>query len=91
MVDDDVYENSRAGRMRGGREFAELFNAGRAFVELDKRGVNGGQVERGVGAAAAPEARVGRGRGMHGQQMDYFATELVDDVRELRGEVAEFS
>ena len=91
VVDDDVNEDARAERMRGVGEFAKLVNAGGALVELDERGIHGGQIQRGIRTAETAEARVGRRRRMHRQQMENAAAELVDDERQLAGEVAEFS
>ena len=91
VVDDNVYENSRAKRMRGAGEFAELVNARGAFVELHQRGIHRCQIERGVGASETAKARVGRRHRMHGQKMNDFAAKFIDDERQLPGEVAEGS
>ena len=88
VIDDDVDEYPRPERVRGVGELAELINAGRAFVELDERGIHGGQIQRGIRTAETAEARVGRGRRMHGQQMNDPATEPIHDMRQLFGEVA---
>ena len=48
VVDDDVNEDPRAERMRGVSEFAKLVNAGGALVEFHERGINGGQIQRGI-------------------------------------------
>ena len=72
-------------------QLAKLVNAGGAFVKLDERGINGGQIERGIRAAETAEARIGRWRRMHRQQVDDAAAELVDDERQLFCQVTEFS
>ena len=77
--------------MRGPGEFAKLVHAGGALVEFDQRRINGGQVQRGIGTAETPEARIGGGRGMDRQQMQDAAAELIDDVRQLAGEVAKLA
>ena len=91
VVDDDVNENAQAKRMRCESQLAKLIDAGGALVELGKRGINGGQIKRGVRASETSEAGVSRGRRMHRQQMQNAAAELVCNVRQLFCEVAEFS
>ena len=76
VVDDDVEKHARAERMRGVGQFAKLVNAGGAFVKLDERGINGGQIQRGIRTAETSEARVGRRRRMDRQQMQDAAAEL---------------
>ena len=91
VIDDDVNEDARAELMRGGSEFAKLVNAGGALIKFDKRRIHRRQIQRGIRTAETTEARVGRRRRMHRQQMNDAAAEFLDDVRQLAGEVAEFS
>ena len=91
VVDDDVEEHARAQRMRVAGKFAKLVHAGGALVKFNQRRVNGRHVKRGIRAAETAEARIGRRRGMNRQQMDDAATELLNDVRQLAGEVAQFA
>src|SRR4029077_16228084 len=91
MVDDDVNEHARTERVRGMGKFAKLVDAGGAFIELHKRGVNCCQVERGIRTAKTAETRVSRRCRMDRQQMKNAAAEFVDDMRQLSGEVAKFS
>jgi hypothetical protein len=91
VVNDDINEDARTEGVCGPGEFAKLIHAGGAPVEFDKRRVNGREVERRIGAAEAPEPREGGRRGMNGQQMENAATELLDDVGQLAGEVAKLA
>ena len=83
MVDDDVDEDARRESVGDVGEFAKLINARGAFIKLDECGIHGGQIQRGIRTAETSKARVGRRRGMHGQQVNNPAAELVDDERQL--------
>src|ERR1700733_15314268 len=91
VIDDDVEKNARSERMRCKSEFAKLIHAGRAFVKLDERGINGGQIKRGVWTAERPAARVSCGRRVNWEQMQNAAAQLLDDVWQLFGEAAQSS
>ena len=91
VIDDDVNEYARAELVRGGSEFAKLVNAGGALIKFDECGIHRRQIQRGIRTAETAEARVSRRRRMHRQQMNNAAAELLDDVRQLAREVAEFS
>src|SRR5208283_1336333 len=89
VVDDDVEEHPCAERMRGMGEFTKLIHAGGEFVEFDERGVNRGQVERGIRAAETSEAREGGRCGMDWQQLENAAAKRLDDMGQPAGEVTE--
>ncbi len=91
VVDDDVNEHTGAKRMGGAGQFAKLVNARGAFVELDECRIHCSQIQRGIRTAEAAEACISRGGRMYRQQVENAAAEFVDDVRQLSGQVAEFS
>jgi len=89
VIDDDVDEHAGTQRMGRLRKLAELVDARGAFVEFHQRGIDRRQIQRRVGAAKASEARVDRGRGVHGQKMEDAAAQSSDDKWQLPREVAE--
>ena len=91
VIDDNVEEDLRAPRVRGVSQLAKLIDAGGELVEDDERRIDGEQIFARVRTAEPPEARVGRGRGLHGQEMKNAAAERVHDVRQLGDEVAQFA
>jgi hypothetical protein len=91
VIDDDVEEHARVEQMGGAGEFAELVDAGRAAVELHQGGIDGGEIEGGIGAAHATEPGEHRGGGVDREEVDDATAQALDDVGELAGEVAEGS
>jgi hypothetical protein len=91
VVDDDVNENARAERMRGG---VSSQNWSMPVVRLSNSTSAGSiavKSSAAYGLPKRPKRAYVVGVGMHGQQMHDAAAERVDDVRQLAREVAEFS
>ena len=61
-------------------ELAKLLHSGRPLIEFDQRGIYPRQIQRRVRAAETPEPREGGRRGIHRQQMNNPATEIVADM-----------
>ena len=92
VVDDEVEHQVAAEPVRLVGQLDELLDAGRAAIELDQRGVDRCEIERGVRAAVTAHARVGRGRRrVDGEQVQPFALEAAKDVRQLGPQVAQRS
>jgi hypothetical protein len=89
VVDRQIEEQLRAAQVHCGGQLAELVDGGGGLVEHHQRGIDGGEVERGIGAAEAAEARIGGGGRVDRQQVQDAAAEGVDQVRHLLHEVAQ--
>src|SRR5688500_14856411 len=75
--------------MRRISQFAELINAGGAFVEFYQRGIDRGEVLNGVRTAETAEPCKRRGRRVHRQQVQDATTQCVDDVRQMLNQLAQ--
>ena len=89
VVDRQVEEELGSAQVHCRSELAELLDRGGGAIELHQRGVDGGEVGGGVGAAEAAHARVGGGGGVDRQQVEDAAAEGVDHMRHLLHQVAQ--
>ena len=89
VVHEDVEEHLPAPPVDGLGQLPELLLGGGAAVKVHQGGVDGREVQLGVGAAEAAHAGVGGGHGPHGQQVQNAAAQALEDVGHGCREVAQ--